>query len=161
MSAPQDNAPPPPGDLPREALLELAERSANQAGVAFTRIRRHVYQVLLDANEPLGAYDIVDCLEGIGCAQPATAYRALNCLENLGFVRKIRSISKYVALRTGPSESPLAFVVCRECGTAEQIALGQDSADIFLRAKARGYQDLDKTIELTGCCKDHGDSDAS
>ncbi|MCI4643411.1 MAG: transcriptional repressor, partial [Hyphomonadaceae bacterium] len=95
MSELQEDGAELPPFLPMETLLHLAERSADQAGITLTRIRRHVYRMLLDADEPLGAYEIVDRLEGVGSAKPATAYRALSCLEVLGLVRKIKSLSKY------------------------------------------------------------------
>ncbi|MCI4643910.1 MAG: hypothetical protein MRY64_03920, partial [Hyphomonadaceae bacterium] len=66
--------------------------------------------------------------------------------------------SKYVALRTGPSEAPLAFVVCRDCGTAEQIPIDETSKTLFANALACGFQDLDATIEITGRCKGHDDA---
>jgi Fur family zinc uptake transcriptional regulator len=138
-----------------EARIVAAERLASQAGATFTAIRRHVYEVLLHAKEPLGAYYIVDRLDGIGCARPTTAYRALDWLEDLGLIRKIRSLSKYVALKSGPSDAPLAFVICRECGTTEQIELGPESQKLLSVFEARGFQTLNPTLEISGRCLEH------
>ena len=141
--------------------MRHAEQTVRQSGRAFTRIRRHVYELLLYAEIPLGAYDMVDKLDGVGCAQPATAYRALYCLENLGLVRKIKSVSKYVPIARPHPEASIAFVVCRECGAAEQVTLELDSQPLLARARACGFQTLDLMIEFTGYCSDHQTSEFS
>lgn len=143
------------GDGRKQALLLIAERTALRAGVTLTQIRRHVYSVLLDADAPLGAYDIVKTLDGVGAVAPVTAYRALNCLQELGLIHKIRSTAKYVALTSGPSDLPVAFVVCRECGTTEQIPLDLDPTRLLASAEAHGYGNIDPTIEITGFCQNH------
>ncbi len=138
-----------------EARIAAAEHRASQAGSALTPIRRHIYEILLQAEEPLGAYDIVGCLDGVGCARPTTAYRALDWLEDLGLARKIRSVSKYVALKSGPSDAPLAFIICQECGTTEQIALGSESQELLSVFETKGFQTLNPTIEVSGRCLEH------
>ena len=45
-----------------ENLMAEAERLAKQIGERFTPIRRHVYKSLIGAPQPLGAYEILDCL---------------------------------------------------------------------------------------------------
>ena len=144
-----------PSPASAHALVRAAERLAQQAGTILTPIRRHVYEILLDAEEPLGAYDVVGLLDGVGSARPTTAYRALDWLEDLGLIRKIRSLSKYVALKSGACDEPLAFMVCQECGSTEQIALGPESQGLFAAFEARGFQTLDPTIEISGRCMEH------
>ena len=122
-----------------------------------TRIRRHVYRLLLEAHEPLSAYHIAGRLDGIGSPKPATAYRALDCLEKIGLIKKIRSISKYVALRAGPSAAPLAFLICRECGSAEQVTAATESDALLQRAERSGFTQIDPIIELMGFCSQHPD----
>ena len=139
-----------PTPVSAQALILAAQRLVVQAGTAFTPIRRHVYEILLGAEEPLGAYDIVGRLDGIRCARPTMAYRALDWLKGLGLIRKIRSLSKYVALKSVPIDAPLAFVICQECGTTEQIALGSESWGLFAVFEARGFQTLDPAIEISG-----------
>lgn len=147
----------PGAGLSKNELLVLAELAARESGTSFTAIRRHVYEVLLDADVPLGAYDILGTLEGVASTKPITAYRALDWLEALGLVRKIRSLAKYVALWTGPSHSPVAFLVCKECGLAEEVALGNE-ADRFLSVIAKkGYSAPDAVLEIIGCCAAHTD----
>ncbi|WP_291076119.1 Fur family transcriptional regulator [Hyphomonas sp.] len=141
--------------------MRHAEQTIGKSGRAFTRIRRHVYELLLDAEMPLGAYDIMEKLEGVGCAQPATAYRALYFLENLGLIRKIKTVSKYVPIARPHPEASIAFVVCKECGAAEQVTLDLDNQRLLARAQACGFQTLDLMIEFTGYCSDHQTSEFS
>jgi Fur family zinc uptake transcriptional regulator len=144
-----------PSSSRAEALVLTAEQLAQREGSAFTSIRRHVYEILLDADAPLGAYEIAGRLDGIGCARPTTAYRALDWLEHLGLIRKIRSVSKYVALKSAPRDAPLAFVICQECGTTEQIALGPESHELLSIFETCGFQTLNPTIEVSGRCTAH------
>lgn len=144
-----------PSSSSTEATILAAERRAEQEGVTFTSIRRYVYAILLEADEPLGAYDIAGRLDGIGCTKPTTAYRALEWLEGLGLIRKIRSVSKYVALKSGPQDTPLAFVICQECGTTEQIALGPESHELLSAFEVNGFQAVNPTIEVSGRCIEH------
>ncbi|MEM5516395.1 hypothetical protein WNY37_05495 [Henriciella sp. AS95] len=50
-----------------EAQFKIADRAAQRAGVHMTRIRRHVYRVLLETDAPLNAYDLAERLTGIAC----------------------------------------------------------------------------------------------
>ena len=142
-------------DRSNSELLLAAERIVSRSRRPFTRIRRYVYALLLQAGEPLGAYDIVESLEGVGCAQPATAYRALHFLEELGLIRKIKTVSKYVPVLNTHQNARVAFVICRECGTTEQVSLDIDCRRFMKRAEACGFQHLDMMIEFTGYCSSH------
>lgn len=141
--------------LPKSELWELAETRAKACGQSFTTLRRHVYQVLLDADEPLGAYDILATLEGVASMKPVNAYRALDWLRKLGLVCKIRAIHKYVALPTGSAFSPVAFLICKECGLAEQLFLGKEWERFLKMVEQRGYSVPDAIVEVTGYCTAH------
>ncbi|WP_084417800.1 hypothetical protein [Henriciella litoralis] len=84
-----------------EDLFERADLAAERAGLRMTRIRRHVYRLLLEADEPLSAYHIADRLDGIGSPKPATAYRALDCLEKI-----MRDINTTIGIWTPASNLP-------------------------------------------------------
>jgi len=141
--------------LPESELWELAETRAKDCGQSFTALRRHVYQVLLDADGPLGAYDILATLEGVASMKPVNAYRALDWLRKLGLVCKIRAIHKYVALPTGSAFSPVAFLICKECGLAEPHFLGKEWERVLTMAEQRGYSLPDAVVEITGYCTAH------
>ena len=78
----------------------------------------------------------------------------------LGLIRKLQSVSKYIATPLTKSSSPMAFVVCRECGLTEQLDCAPYQAIIFDRAKQNGFDQIDSTIEISGLCGDPHCTDA-
>jgi len=105
-------------DYNLEAHLEYAERTVAAHNSRLTPIRRHIYKCLLKTDTPLGAYDILDMLDGIGASKPPTVYRALDWLIEMGLARKVESISKYMA-KTASEEEHMALLLCQTCGHAE------------------------------------------
>ena len=59
-------------DYNLEAHLEYAERAVAAHNSRLTPIRRHIYKCLLKTDTPLGAYDILDMLDGIGASLPSS-----------------------------------------------------------------------------------------
>ena len=138
--------------LSNNELLLAAEDIASKAGKRFTPIRRHVYLQLLQAERPMGAYELLPSLEGIGASKPPTIYRSLEWLHELGLIRKIANNAKFTVIRTGLTNDPVAFVVCRDCGQTDELTLDDNIGRIFSRAEDQGYSDFNSTIELSGKC---------
>jgi len=134
------------------ALLRDAGRLAMQLDERFTPLRRHVYKSLLESDKPLGAYELMQGLEGVGAQKPSTVYRTLDWLLKLGLVRKVASISKYVALPKGHSHDPIAVVICRDCGKVDVMDTDAPVTQLLNAAKTQGYKDLEATFEILGHC---------
>ena len=137
----------------RADMLAHAEEIARQAGRKMTAIRRHVYKCLLESEFPMGAYEILDQLDGVGARKPPTVYRALDWLMELGLIRKLSSVSKYVALPAGQTFDPVAMVLCRKCGRVDVLDVGANIADIVSAANSSGYDDVEATLEIMGQCQ--------
>ena len=138
-----------------ENLMVEAERLANQIGERFTPIRRHVYKSLIGAPQPLGAYEILDMLDGIGAQKPPTVYRALDWLLKLGLIRKVSSISKFVALPQGQSTDPMAVLICRDCGKVDVMESNHPVTQLIDAAKGKGFKEVEATLEILGECDLH------
>jgi len=63
-----------------QTAIDFAEKTARQSGARLTPIRRHIYTCLLQSNHPLGAYDILGMLDGIG------SQKTSDSLPNIGLV---------------------------------------------------------------------------
>ena len=135
-----------------ESLIEHAEKVAKLSNQRFTPIRRKVYTCLVNADRPIGAYDILEKLDGVGAALPPTVYRALDWLLELGLIRKISSISKYIALPQGQNFDTVALLVCRSCNKTEVINPGTSFQPIQAAANSSGFSDLESTLEIIGQC---------
>jgi Fur family transcriptional regulator, zinc uptake regulator len=124
-------------------------------GLSLTRIRRHVFEVLLMSRAPVGAYEILETLQGVACQKPPTVYRALDWLEDHGLVLKIRSVAKYLAVTEWPMRMPIGFAVCSECGATERLVIEGEAEALFGLMQAKGFAANDAILEIVGLCEDH------
>jgi len=138
-----------------ETAIEFAEEIARQSGERLTQIRRHIYTCLLRSDHPLGAYDILDMLNGIGAKKPPTVYRALDWLMKMGLVKKVASVSKYVALDPTKDSQTVAFLLCEKCGQTESFDPGPMTKRLKAIAEKSGFADCETVIEIVGRCKGH------
>lgn len=136
------------GDLD-QALVSADARCALKQE-RLTPPRRRVLELLLKANAPLKAYDLIAAFGLDGqAAKPPTVYRALEFLERLGFAHRIESLNAYVPCRLEGGHSA-AFLICDCCGEAEEIA--PDFAAQITLAEAAGYTVRVVTLEARGLC---------
>jgi Fur family zinc uptake transcriptional regulator len=139
--------------------LSAADAHCVQAGQKLTPPRRRVLQQLLEAGQPVKAYDLIAGYGEDGApAKPPTVYRALDFLSKQGFAHRIESLNAYVACRHSPTEGgpdnhAAAFLICDCCGATREI----DPAvldSIEQAAGAPGFQVRSVTIEAHGLCRD-------
>jgi len=135
-----------------EAELAAAETRCGAAEQRLTAPRRRVLELLLQAGQPVKAYDLIARFGEDGqAAKPPTVYRALEFLERKGLVHRIASISAYVACTAGDRAHAAAFLICDCCGATQEIT--PPHGDSFaLGAEAAGYVIARTTIEGHGLC---------
>lgn len=131
--------------------LHEAEHRCDSAQERLTAPRRRVLELLLAADGPLKAYDLIAAYgEDGGAAKPPTVYRALEFLERLGFAHRIESLNAYVPCRMESSGHRAAFLICDCCGAAQEFE--PDFAAQFAAAAQAGYQVKGLTLEARGLC---------
>lgn len=146
------NTPCSPTDV--ETFLKEAEGLSAERGQRLTRIRRKVLQLLLESPEPAKAYDLLGKLDGEGAAKPPTIYRALEFLQDIGLAHKIESLNAYVACgHTGHRHSAV-FLICNECGSAEELHATGTAAALEAETDAAGFTLEHAVIEARGTCRD-------
>jgi Fur family zinc uptake transcriptional regulator len=139
------------------AELSAADARCAQAGQKLTAPRRRVLELLLEAGQPVKAYDLIAGFAEGAPAKPPTVYRALEFLSKQGFAHRIESLNAYVACRHSASEGAdnhaAAFLICDCCGATREI----DPAvldSIQTAAGARDFTVQAVTIEAHGLCAD-------
>jgi Fur family zinc uptake transcriptional regulator len=131
--------------------LSAAEQRCAQTDERLTAPRRRVLELLLEADAPLKAYDLIAAFGAGGePAKPPTVYRALEFLERLGFAHRIESLNAYVPCRLDAQGHSAAFLICDCCGAAEEFE--PDFAPGVLAAQAKGYAVTSVTLEARGLC---------
>lgn len=135
------------------AALDRAEAASRADGERMTEPRRRVLELLLEAGEPVKAYDLIARYGVDGqAAKPPTVYRALEFLERRGLAHRIASLSAYVACAHDAGDHAAAFLICDCCGEAQEFE-PPAGAGLAGAAALHGYA-LDRvTIEAHGRCR--------
>ncbi|MEO0549155.1 MAG: transcriptional repressor [Pseudomonadota bacterium] len=146
------NTPCSPTDV--ETFLKQAEEISAQRGQKLTRIRRKVLQLLLESPAPAKAYDLIDKLDGEGAAKPPTVYRALDFLQEAGLAHKIESLNGYVACGHAGHNHSAVFLICNDCGGAEELHATLTTDALKAETDAAGFVLDQAIIEARGTCRD-------
>lgn len=143
------------GFSPRtETLLNQASQICDSKGARLTDLRREVLGLILDADAPAGAYDLLDRLRATRHgAAPPTVYRALEFLQEQGLVHKLESKSSYVGcVSHGDTDHAAQFLICRTCGQVTELDDHELAHALEDAAKRLGFTVGKATIEAEGRC---------
>ena len=133
--------------------LTRAEQRCEAAEQRLTPPRRRELELLLEAGQPVKAYDLIAAYGSDGApAKPPTVYRALEFLSGQGFAHRIESLNAYVACRRGEAGHAAAFLICDCCGATREIASAANPIQAL--GEAAGYALTGVTIEAHGLCAD-------
>ncbi len=134
-------------------VIAHAEAACAERGERLTTLRRLVLAAVASSHRPVGAYEIIDMLDGDKRPAPVTVYRALDFLMKHGFVHRIESRNAYFACNHNhDSAAIVAFLMCHTCGVvgeATTAAMGKLLADIARKARFKPSMSV---IEITGMC---------
>ncbi|MBN2906752.1 MAG: transcriptional repressor [Rhodobacteraceae bacterium] len=137
----------------RAEALARAEAVAEAQGLRLTPVRRRTLEILLEAHQALGAYDVLDRLVADGFArQPPVAYRALEFLVDHGLAHRIRRLNAFAAcMHPGEVHQP-AFLICAACNVLAE-APGTAVAEAMRAAADQvGFRVDRMSIEAVGLC---------
>ena len=132
--------------------LATIERRLSAADQRLTTPRRRVLELMLEAGQPVKAYDLMAAFgQGEeGPAKPPTVYRALEFLEKQGLIHRIQSLNSYVICRIEDGHNA-AFLICDCCGATEEVEPGAAEQLTGPAADAK-FQIQNVTIEAHGLC---------
>ena len=145
---------------PTEALLDRADAICAAKGSRLTDLRREVLGLILDAETPLGAYDLLEKLRATrDRAAPPTVYRALDFLLEQGLVHRLERLSAFIGCVADPHgheghdhTHAAQFLICRNCRKVIEIE-DDELAHALAHAAARlGFSVTGATIEAEGLC---------
>jgi Fur family zinc uptake transcriptional regulator len=112
-----------------------------------------VLRMLLSAQVPMTAYEILRALLRYGIKGPPTVYRALDRLMDSGHIHRLESINSYLACANQRHSHGLAaFAICRKCGDVQELAERSLTDHLKTNAKQSGFHVDAATIELKGQC---------
>ncbi len=139
--------------------MQSAERLCQEKGLAFTPLRRQVYELIAVDSTPVGAYDLLDRLKKQRAnAAPVTIYRALDFLLEAGLIHRIDALQAYAACEVhghGEQESPEhggLVLVCSRCTQLTEFEDPKLERQIERAALAHGFRVARRLIEIRGLC---------
>lgn len=142
--------------------LQSAEQICAAKGARFTALRRTVYQLILESNKPLGAYDLIQSLQHSRAQEegskakmvaPPTIYRTLDFLLEFGFIHQLTSINAFVPCCHPRDEHNAVFLLCNDCQRVQEFS-GLPVQEIVGYVKNEvGFQVEQSVMELKGLCQ--------
>jgi Fur family zinc uptake transcriptional regulator len=136
-----------------DTLLSHARQICAGRGARLTDLRREVLGLILDAEGPTGAYDLLERLRGTRRkAAPPTVYRALDFLLEQGLIHRVERLSAFVGCVSHGADHAAQFLICRHCGQVTEIedhTLAHALADAAAR---HGFLVGTATVEAEGMC---------
>ncbi len=136
-----------------DARLSRADAFAAEHGLAWTPLRRQVYERVLVAQRPIGAYDLLAELEPQrGRVPPTTVYRALDFLVEHGFIHRIESKNAFLACCEIGVPHEGQFLICDSCGDTVEIPGGDLAKQLSASEPAHGFEVHHQVVELSGLC---------
>ena len=151
------------GEFPPDIrhLLDCAAAVCARHGSQLTRLRRIVLGLVMEADRPVGAYDLLQRLSAVqGRTAPPTVYRALEFLMAEGLVHKVERLAAYIACthhlrhdhHHGDHAHSVQFLICTGCGRAEEMEDGAVGAALAAAAGKAGFRLGAATVEAEGIC---------
>jgi len=137
-----------------EAELEAAAETCARQGGQLTELRRSVLRLILEAESPSTAYQLLDRLkESRKSAVPPTIYRALDFLMEQGLIHKIERLNAFIpCTEAGPHLHAVQFLICRTCGSVAEIEDRAVSQALEHAAEREGFHPGHAMVELDGTC---------
>lgn len=150
-----------------ERLIAAKEQCRVRA-VRFTLLRQQIYELVLQANRPVGAYDLITQLQQARIADneselttkssirnvaPPTVYRSLEFLLSEGLIHQLASINAYVPCCHPRAQHTAAFLICEHCQRVQECSSLPVQEIMSFAEQDVGFSVVRSVIELIGRCQ--------
>ncbi len=143
--------------LANESVASRVDAAATMCaarGARLTDLRRDVLALILAADAPRTAYDLLARLkDSRPGAAPPTVYRALDFLLDHGLVHRIDRLGAFVGcLEPGHHAHPVHFLICRLCRDVRELEDATLDGVLHRVAAGAGFTAERVTVEMEGVC---------
>jgi Fur family zinc uptake transcriptional regulator len=132
--------------------LKQAEILCEQRGGRLTPLRKKVLTLLLEADGPAKAYDLLNQLGDDGAAKPPTVYRSLDFLLEMGLAHRIESLNAFVPCGHWDHGHAAIFLICESCGQASELHAGDSVKKLAKEVEGVDFKMRSAVIEIRGLC---------
>lgn len=135
------------------AQLSRAAQACARDGAQLTELRRCVLGLILEADGPVTAYQILDRLKRIRKgAVPPTVYRALDFLLEQRLIHRVERLNAFIPCAESGHRHVAQFLICRECGMVAEIDDRAAAKALEHAAEREGFRACDTVVEIEGTC---------
>ena len=141
-----------------DKTLESAEAMCRDTGVRLTVKRKRALAILLEAQSPISAYELVDLYnERFNESLTAmSAYRMLNFLVDEMLAHRLNSVNKYTAcehINCNHAHDLPQFLICDNCHSVSEANIQQEILDnLKSDVLNSGFSMENQQLELHGVC---------
>jgi len=136
-----------------ETELERVGVECARRGAQFTELRRDVLGLILEAEGPVTAYQLLDRLrETRQGAAPPTVYRALDFLLAQRLIHKVERLNAFVPCVDRGHKHAVQFLICVECGAVTELEDRAIADAVGQAAEREGFGLRAAIVEIEGVC---------
>ena len=138
-----------------DATLDAALVGCARRGVQLTQLRSQVLRLILEADGPRTAYQLLDRLkENRANATPPTIYRVLDFLVQEHLIHKVERLNAFVPCLEADHAHAHAvqFLICRQCGTVSELEDTGVAVALEHAAHSKGFRATHAMVEVEGIC---------
>jgi Fur family transcriptional regulator, zinc uptake regulator len=121
-----------------------------------TPARQQALDILIKANRPIGAYEMIELMVDAKGKRPApiSVYRALGYLLDNGLAHRLASQNAFVVCgHAHDAEEAVVFLICEQCGEVKEATSSELSRELAAVAKAAGFAPRTRVVEIAGRCE--------
>lgn len=135
------------------AQLDRAAAACARDGAQLTELRRSVLGLVLEADGPVTAYQLLDRLRKVRKgAVPPTVYRALEFLLEQGLIHRLERLNAFIPCAETGHRHVAQFLICGECGSVAEIEDQATARALTHAAERKGFRARDTVVEIEGTC---------
>ncbi|MGH6968131.1 MAG: Fur family transcriptional regulator [Stellaceae bacterium] len=133
--------------------LNRAATACAREGAQLTALRRAILGLILEADGPVTAYQLLDRLKKTRKgAVPPTIYRALNFLLAQRLIHRVERLNAFIPCAETGHRHVAQFLICRECGAVAEIEDQATARALLHVAERAGFHPRDTVVEIEGTC---------
>jgi Fur family transcriptional regulator, zinc uptake regulator len=120
-----------------------------------TPARQRALDILIEANRPVGAYEMIDMMADAGGKRPApvSVYRALAFLLDHGLAHRLESKNAFVVCgHSHGAEEPVVFLICEACGEVKEATSAGLARELSALTGAASFRARTRVVEIAGRC---------
>ena len=136
-------------------VIEEVENRCARDNLRLTPTRRRVLELVLQADGPVKAYDLLDQLKAEQPnAAPPTIYRALEFLLEHHFIHRLETLNAFVSCFHPRHQHQGQFLICEDCGAVREVSQNRLSEDLARLARDADFTPKHQVLEVYGICSD-------